>query len=411
MEKLDDVSVLNEMVFSASTENELQERFKDIYRRINDENEYDGSGDIAFLPLSRLNSRQERQECRDIISDVIESGLFTSGPYIGKIEEALRSFYNAHTCIATSSGTDALKIALKSVGVGPGDEVVVPLNSFAATENAVMAVGAVPVFANIDKSFNMLPDEVARLKTSRTKAVLPVCLYGSCRHIDAIYRIAREADIPVIVDAAQCFGIRSLMNYCDLLILSFNPFKNIGSFGKSGAILTQSPELARMARQYSYHGFAEGKKNIKTQDWGFNSRMDNMQAATLSVKLRHFENNAKKRSLLAARYHLLLADLSHKIALQPEKNQNTWHLFPVLICQEERDSLFSFARERGIELDIYYPILSHCGEHPLATGYSSPEQFIPSEIIHSALFHLPLHNHMSIQEQNRVIEVLYDYFK
>ncbi|RWS36705.1 UDP-4-amino-4-deoxy-L-arabinose-oxoglutarate aminotransferase, partial [Erwinia amylovora] len=128
-------------------------------------------------------------------------------------------------------------------------------------------------------------------------------------------RIAREANIQVIVDAVQCFGIWSLMNYCHLLTLSFNPFKNIGSYGKSGAVLTQSPEHARMARQYSYHGFAQDKKNIKAQDWGLTSRMDNMQAATLSVKLRHFENNAKKRCLLADRYYLLLEVLSHKITL------------------------------------------------------------------------------------------------
>ncbi|HAF1401541.1 TPA: aminotransferase class V-fold PLP-dependent enzyme, partial [Salmonella enterica] len=238
---MEDVSVLNETIFSASTENELQERFKDIYHSINNESEYDDSGSVSFLPLSRLNSRSERAEAKDIISVVIESGCFTSGPYIGEVEETLRIFYGAHTCIATSSGTDALKIALKSVGVGPGDEVIVPLNSFAATENAVMAVGAVPVFANIDSSFNMLPDEVERLRTTRTKAVLPVCLYGSCMYIDAIHRIARKADIPVIVDAAQCFGIRSLIGHCDLLALSFNPFKNIGSFGKSGAVLTRSP--------------------------------------------------------------------------------------------------------------------------------------------------------------------------
>ena len=400
---MEDVSVLNEMIFSVSTENELQERFEDIYRSINNESEYDYSGSVAFLPLSRLNSRSERAEAKDIISVVIESGCFTSGPYIGEIEETLKTFYGAHTCIATSSGTDALKIALKTVGVVPGDEVIVPLNSFAATENAVMAVGATPVFANIDSSFNMLPDEVERLRTPRTKAVLPVCLYGSCRYIDAIHHTAHEADIPVIVDAAQCFGIRSLISNCDLLALSFNPFKNIGSFGKSGAVLTRSPELARLARQYSYHGFAEGKKNIKAQDWGLNSRMDNLQAATLSVKLRHFENNAKKRCLLA--------DLSQEITLSSDIHQNTWHLFPLLLCQGERDSLFTFARERGVELDIYYPVLSHCGEHPLATGYSRREQFSTSEIIHSALFHLPLHNHMSFQEQNIISGVLHDYFK
>lgn len=411
MGQLVDVSILNKMIFHSLTENNLQGQFKDIYQKINDEHEYDGVGKIAFLPLSRLNSRSERTESKNIISDVIESGNFTSGPYISEVEGILKDFYGAHTCIATSSGTDALKIALKSVGVGSGDEVIIPLNSFAATENAVMAVGATPVFANIDSSFNMLPNEVERLRTTKTKAVLPVCLYGSCMHIDAIHKIAREADIPVIVDAAQCFGIRSLINHCDLMALSFNPFKNIGSFGKSGAVLTLSPELARQARQYSYHGFAEGKKNIKAQDWGFNSRMDNLQAATLSVKLRHFEINANKRCLLAARYYQLLADLSDKIILPSDTNQNTWHLFPVLLRHGERDSLFNFAHERGVELDIYYPVLSHCGEHPLATGYSHREQFSDSEKLHSALFHLPLHNHMSFQEQDIITGVLYDYFK
>lgn len=156
-----------------------------------------------------------------------------------------------------------------------------------------MAVGAVPAFANIDSSFNMLPEEVERLRTPKKMAMLPVCLYGSCRYIDVLHGIAHKADFPVIVDAAQCCGIRSIISHCDVLALSFNSFKNIGSFGKSGAVLTRSPEMAHLARQYSYHGFAEGKKNIKAPDWGVNSRMDNLQAATLSVKLRHFENNAK----------------------------------------------------------------------------------------------------------------------
>lgn len=411
IERIDDISFINNIIFSAATENELIERFEYIYNRINDEHEYEHSGNIEFLPLSRLNSCYERKECINVISEVIDSGFFTSGPYIGKIEEELRNFYQAHTCIATSSGTDSLIIALKSVGVGHGDEVIIPLNSFAATENAVMAVGAVPVFANIDESFNMLPSEVERLKSTRTKALLPVCLYGSCKHIDTIYCIANEANIPVIVDAAQCFGIKSLINYCDLLALSFNPFKNIGSFGKSGALLIRDPEIARSARQYSYHGFSEGKKNIKVQNWGLNSRMDNMQAATLNVKLNHFINNAKKRCFLAARYHLLLADLSHKITLPSEKYNNTWHLFPLLLCQGGRDSFLTFARERGIELDIYYPILSHRGDYPLAAEYYNSEQFNASESIHSALFHLPLHNHMSLQEQNSICEVLHDYFK
>ncbi len=166
-----DVSILNEMIFSASTENELQEKFKDIYHRINNESEYDDSGSVEFLPLPRLNSHSERSEVQDIISVVIESGFFTSGPYIGKVEETLRLFYGAHTCIATSSGTDALKIALKSVGVEPGDEVIVPLNSFAATENAVMNRPGFPGECFICEL--RLPDHRFRWKHNKLFLLLP----------------------------------------------------------------------------------------------------------------------------------------------------------------------------------------------------------------------------------------------
>ncbi|WP_114193261.1 DegT/DnrJ/EryC1/StrS family aminotransferase [Edaphovirga cremea] len=405
-----DISATNEMIFSARSEPELMEKFAYIGDSILTESEYEPSEKIAFLPLNRLNSATERKECFQIISDVIESGYFTSGPFIAEIEKYLGDFYAAEAAIAASSGTDALKIALKAVGVGVGDEVILPLNSFAATENAVMAIGATPIFTNIDYSNNMVPEEVERLRTSRTRAVLPVCLYGSARNLLEIYKISRRLDIPVIVDAAQCFGIQKVIDSCDILTLSFNPFKNIGSYGKSGAVLTRSNELACLARQYSYHGFAEGKKNIKAQDWGLNSRMDNMQAAVLKVKMTHFEKNATKRCFLAARYILSLQHLNEELTLPVEIYENTWHLFPLSLRHKKRDDLLQFARERNVELDIYYPVLSHCGSHDLAVHYPDHGQFIHSEGFHACLIHLPLHNHMSLQEQDIVIEVLNDFF-
>lgn len=408
---MEDISFLNAALFSATSEVELKKTYPDICNLISSENEYEDSAIVSFLPLHRLNSISERQQCLEIISEVVETGLFTSGHFIGHIENYLREFYDAQTCVATCSGTDALKIALKAVGVGAGDEVILPVNSFAATENAVMAIGAFPVFANIDASYNMIPDEVERLRNERTKAVIPVCLYGSTRNISAVFRKARQADIPVVVDAAQCFGIKSVMNFCDILALSFNPFKNIGTFGKSGGVLTRSPEFARISRQYSYHGFAEGRKNIKAQSWGLNSRMDNIQAATLSVKLKHFGVNSAKRCLLAARYYMLLKDLSNELHLPIEQTENTWHLYPLSLKNRSRNDLISYAKKRKVELDIYYPVLSHCGDHKLAASYPAKMQFRPSEEIHASLVHIPLHNHMSFEEQNRVAEVLHDFFR
>lgn len=408
---MEDISSINVKLFSLNSVRALEAEFSDIVSTIRRENEYDHSGRVSFLPLNRLNSVAERAECLSIISQVIQTGNFTSGPFLSKVEQFLTEFYEADTAIATSSGTDALKIALKAVGVGAGDEVIVPLNSFAATENAVMAVGAVPVFANIDASYNIVPAEIDRLKTSRTKAVLPVCLYGSTRNIPEVYQRARLHGLSVILDAAQCFGVKSVLSYCDLMVLSFNPFKNFGSFGKSGAVLTSSPELASRARQYSYHGFAEDKKNIKVQDWGLNSRMDNMQAATLITKLPHFENNARKRCFLAARYIFSLDHLGAEISLPIEIHENTWHLFPLSIRKRNRDDLMKYAREHNVDLDIYYPVLSHCSENNLAGDYPDRKQFLASECIHADLIHLPLHNHMSLQEQDLVIEVVNGFFK
>lgn len=274
-----------------------------------------------------------------------------------------------------------------------------------------MAVGATPVFANIDSSYNMIPDEISRLVTCKTKVVLPVCLYGSTHHLHEIYKISKEANLSIVIDAAQCFGIKNIINYGDFIALSFNPFKNIGSFGKSGAIVTRTSELSKLARQYSYHGFLEGKKNIKAQNWGFNSRMDNLQAATLQCKLKYFEKNAMKRCLLAARYIFLLEKFKDKVLLPQELINNTWHLFPILLKKQNRESLIQFAQSKNVELDVYYPVLSHLGKHPFSKNYFNKEQFSLSENIHSKLVHIPLHNHMSIEEQDLVIEVLYEFIQ
>lgn len=387
-------------------------RYSDVVKLIKSESEFIEGKHISFLPLERLNSSKERNECLKAISTVIATGYFTSGAFIEQLELALKDFYNAHTCIATSSGTNALKIGLKAVGVEAGDEVILPVNSFAATENAIFSIGAVPRFANIDASYNISSSEIERITTSRTKAVVPVGLYGSVRNIKEVFHEARKRDLKIVIDAAQCFGITELIKYGDLIALSFNPFKNIGSYGKSGALLTSCESASSLARQYSYHGFEQNRKNIKIQNWGFNSRMDNMQAAIILTKLRLFERNATKRSFLAMRYFKKMKDLDQaRLELPLERVKNTWHLFPILIKKGSRDALISFAKDQGVELDIYYPILSHRYCSPYAINYSKKGQFEISERIHKNLVHIPLHNHMSLEEQDRTIEVINAFLK
>lgn len=367
---------------------------------------------ISFLPLHRLNSRDERQKGLEVIKQVIETGQFTSGVYVDEIEANLSHLYQAG-CIATSSGTDALKIALKSIGVGPGDEVILPLNSFAATENAVFSVGAIPVFANIDNSHNIDFNTIQELVTNRTKAIIAVCLYGSSRNIMETYSIAKKNGLKMIVDAAQCYGIKEILDYADILALSFNPFKNIGTFGKSGALITKNHKIEHFARMYSYHGFLNKRKNVKGINWGYNSRMDNMQAAILKEKLKTFEINSLKRCYIAQRYIKELQVLEDKglLLLPIEKKSNTWHLFPLVLHEEKREDIISFARTKNIEFDIYYPILAHQFDTEYANKYPRKYSFLVSETLHNKTLHIPLHSHMSLEEQNQIIQLIYEYFK
>lgn len=380
---------------------------------INNEASYENGAAIPFLPFARLNSSKERAACLEKMAKVVASGQFTSGDFIARLEKRLAEYYRASSCIATSSGTDALKIALKAVGVGAGDEVIVPPNSFAATENAIFSIGARPVYGNIDASFNLSPSEIPRLVTARTKAILAVCLYGSIRNMSAIAQEARHHELRVIIDAAQCFGIPDIINYGDVVTLSFNPFKNIGGFGKSGALLTCSSAIAKRARQFSHHGFCEGKKNVKVQNWGYNSRMDNIQAATLLAKLSFFTLNALKRSYLAYRYIKKLTPLENRgcITLPVEKKANTWNLFPIRVIAGKRDELIRFAKIMNIEFDIYYPILGYDGANEYALTYQDKINFATSRSIHASVLQIPLHNHMSLEEQDRIVSVIHQFFQ
>jgi len=197
------------------------------------------------------------------------------------------------------------------------------------------------------------------------------------------------------------------------MTLSFNPCKNIGGFGKAGALLTASSEIAKKARQFSYHGFAESKKNIKVQDWGLNSRMDNLQAALLITKFDFFEINALKRSFLAYRYlhRLKSLDEAHKIILPIETCENTWHLFPIRINDGRRDEMIRYANIMNIEFDIYYPTLGFDGINNYPLTYHDKVSYATTRDIHASVLHIPLHNHMSIEEQDKVIAILYDFFK
>lgn len=396
--------------FSKSKGACIQEQ--DIIELINQETNNNSSNSvIPFLPIDRLNSRYELQDAKDAFEKLIETGSFTSGVFVDEFEKEIRDFYQAEFCVATNSGTDALVIALLACGVGFGDEVILPANSFSATENAVFMVGAKPIYVDVDQWFNLDPDAAEQAITLRTKAIIPVCLYGKLPQLQKIKDIAELYHLYIITDAAQCFGIEETVRFSNIAVFSFNPYKNFGVFGKGGALITNDEQLGRKSRNFSYHGFEAGKKNVKIRDFGLNSRLDNLQAAIALAKAPYFVTNMLKRSYLAYKYCALLRDAqqSERLIIPDFSPQNTWHLYPVFArSAKQSDKLIRTMKDLyNIELNRYYPILSYQQKTAFNAVHYGDYHLENTELLHQRLFHLPIHNHMSIQELNKIVESIY----
>jgi 3-dehydro-glucose-6-phosphate--glutamate transaminase len=366
---------------------------------------------VSFLPRDRLMTEVEQQTALDCFAQVVRTGEFTSGPAVPMFEAELALFTGLSNVVATSSGTDALIIALRALDIGSGDEVIIPANSFAATENAVLAVGAVPVLADVEEAgYNVDPADVAKKVTQRTRALLPVHLYGKLADMVGLQEIARTHGLALIEDACQAIGATGVGEFSDAAVLSFNPFKNFGVCGKAGAVLTNNPAVAARCRSIAYHGFAPDQKNVKVEPCGYNSRIDNTFAAIALGLLPHLALNNLRRAYLAHRYIEQLGDLvaRERLSVPEPSEDNVWHLFPVqALGRDARNTLRRRLADCGVETDLYYPVLTHqqqIGAH----SWVSPEIELPvTERLHSRLLHIPLHNTLSMAEQDRVIGALH----
>ncbi|MGH0542054.1 DegT/DnrJ/EryC1/StrS family aminotransferase [Bacillus cereus] len=367
---------------------------------------------IEFMPVNRLISQDEVEKIIGVLKDVLPTGQFTSGPFSKKLEEVIGSYLNKKFVIATSSGTDALMVSLLSIDIQPGDEVIMPANSFAATENAVLAVGAKPIFVDIDqKSYCIDPSKIEEAITKKTKCILPVHLYGKQCGMKKIREIADIYQLRVIEDACQAIGSSNLGEYGDIIVLSFNPYKNFGVCGKAGAIVTDNETLAIRCNQYSYHGFEIDKKNKKVLDFGFNSKIDNLQAAIGLERMKYLSYNNLKRAYLAQRYIRDLKELEDRelIKLPKMTEDNVWHLFPIRVENGRRDELKNKLYQLyNIETDIYYPVLSHKQNTKWVKENDLQKNILNTEQVHKEILHLPLHPNMMLEEQNFVLEGLFN---
>jgi len=312
---------------------------------------------VPFVDLKK-QYRTLKTEIDEAISTVLAETAFVGGSFVESFEMAFAEFCNTKHCVGVGNGTDALFLALTALKVGAGDEVITAANTFIATSEAITRTGARVVFVDIDsETFNMDVKKIEEAITHRTKALVPVHLYGQPADMDPILGLARRNGLRVIEDAAQAHGAlykgRLAGSMGDAGCFSFYPGKNLGAYGDAGAVVTNDSDLADAVRKLSNHGRTE-KYNHEIE--GVNSRLDGLQAAILEVKLRHLPEWNERRRQRARSYNELLHDTS---LIVPRKNGDTepvYHLYVVRVNTDARSGLQKFLNENGIATGIHYPI-------------------------------------------------------
>lgn len=362
---------------------------------------------MTNVPLLDLKAQYSaiQPEIQQAIERVLDSQHFILGPEIEALEREIAAFCGARFAIGVSSGTDALLASLMVIGVGPGDEVVTTAYSFFATAGVIARLGARPVFTDIDaKTFNCDGRAMAKKITPRTKAIIPVHLFGQMAEMDAIVETARSKGIYVIEDAAQAMGATSNGKVAgtvgDIGCFSFFPSKNLGAYGDGGMIITNDARLAEALRVIRVHG---GKPKYHHHVVGGNFRLDALQAAVLRVKLKYLRKWSEMRRANADRYRQCFQETGgrQRISLPEDSPGHIYNQFVVLAA--DRDRLRAFLRERGVETEIYYPIPLHLQECFAELGYRNGD-FPKAESAARDSLALPIYPELTAEQQRYVVE-------
>lgn len=301
-------------------------------------------------------------EFMEAFASVLRSGQFIMGPNVQAFEEEVAAYHGVKHAIGVNSGTDALFISLRALGIGPGDEVITTPFTFFATGEAISHVGATPVFVDIDPvTYNIDPNLIEAAITPRTKAILPVHLYGQAADMDPIVALAEKHDLKIVEDVAQAMGGRYkgrlLGTIGDAGAFSFFPTKTLGGFGDGGMITTNDDEVAEMARMLRTHG---SKKKYYNEMIGYNSRLDELQAALLRIKLRELDTANEQRRAAAARYRELLGDTAGiELPAEAADVYHVYHQYTIRIKDRSRDQLQEALAAQGVSTMVYYPVPVH----------------------------------------------------
>jgi dTDP-4-amino-4,6-dideoxygalactose transaminase len=370
----------------------------------------------AKVPLLDLKAQfaAVRGEMLEAITRVCDSQHFILGPEVEGLERELAAFLDIPHAVGVSSGTDALLVALMALDVGPGDEVVTTPFSFFATAGSVARLGARPVFVDIDpRTFNMVAGAIESAVTPRTKAIVPVHLFGQSADMHGVLDVARRHSIPVVEDAAQAIGAK----YCAQAVgglgaigcFSFFPSKNLGAFGDAGLATTRDAALARKMRAIRQHG---GEVKYHHDSVGGNFRLDALQAAVLRVKLPHLEGWTSARRRNADRYDAMFAEAGLTSAVMlPVRSPESTHIFnQYVIRTPERDRLRVHLQERGVGTEVYYPIPLHQQPCFQGLGYSAGA-FPNAEAAARDVLALPIYGELTEAQQAWVVQAIREFFE
>lgn len=357
---------------------------------------------MEFIDLKAQRLRLQ-SDIDAAIGRVLEHGQYILGPEVTELEEALAAYTGAKYCISVANGTDALQIAQMALGIGPGDEVITPGFTYIATAETVALLGAKPVFVDVDPTtYNLDPHLLEAAITPRTRAIIPVSLYGQCADYDAINSIAQRHGIPVIEDAAQSFGAtykgRRSCNLTTIACTSFFPSKPLGCYGDGGAIFTSDEELARIMRQIARHGQDRRYHHVRV---GINSRLDTLQAAILLPKLRILDDELASRQVVADRYARMLNAAGFFATPRIEShNRSAWAQYTIRV--QQRDEVQTVMKDFGVPTAVHYPI--PLNRQPAVSDASA--RLPVGDKAAEEVLSLPMHPYLDDESQAAVVHAL-----
>ncbi|KPJ69699.1 transcriptional regulator [candidate division WOR-1 bacterium DG_54_3] len=365
---------------------------------------------VPFFDITRQN-QAVKQELDAAIERVIKSGRFILGESVCSLEKEIASYCGVAHAIGVASGTDALHLALRACGVKPGDEVITSPFTFVATAEAIAYCGANPVFVDIEpKTYNIDPSLIEKSITKKTKAILPIHLYGQACEMDQIMQIARKNDLAVIEDCAQAIGAEynnaKVGSFGEAGCFSFFPTKNLGCFGDGGMVITDNEKIAVSIMALRGHG---SRKTYHYDIIGYNSRLDELQATILSIKLQYLGDFSRSRRKNAGLYQKGLKELA-QLTL-PYELPSAKHVFnQFTIRVKERDALYEFLRVKGIGAMVYYPLSLHLQKAFESLGHK-PGDFPESESAQNEVLSLPVFPELEAKEIEQVCAAIKEFYK